>query len=353
MECQLSEKTRAVLILAAAALILAGCSGRKKPVKAVARPVGWRETGVASWYGDPYHGRHAANGEIFDMEKLTAAHRTLAFNTWLRVHNLDNGKSVVVRITDRGPFIGGRILDLSRAAAREIDMIGPGLAKVRIEVIRPPERPPEPVVAARPAPKPLVIVAGAPRVSAPGAVPVVAAAAPRGAAAPDSSSAGDPAARVTPGAGNAGVIIAPAAANPAVVAESGSGKTTVASAARDVNPPAVKPLASATPNEGATPPADASAAPEFYAVQVGVFSGRANAGRVRVQMEQKYGSARMVAREGGRVQWRVLAGREETEEGAAALAERIRGDFGFKDAFVVRLDESPEKPAQDPAPLRP
>ena len=74
------------------------------------------------------------------MEKLTAAHRTLPFDTWVRVNNLDTGKFVEVRIQDRGPFVRGRIVDLSRAAARDIDMIGPGTAKVRLTVIAPPKR---------------------------------------------------------------------------------------------------------------------------------------------------------------------------------------------------------------------
>src|SRR5271165_4639591 len=95
------------------------------------------ETGLASWYGHPYHGRAAANGEIYDMEKLTAAHRTLPFGTWVRVTNLTNGKTTEVRITDRGPFIDGRIIDLSRAAAREIDLLIPGIVQVRVDVINP------------------------------------------------------------------------------------------------------------------------------------------------------------------------------------------------------------------------
>ncbi|MDX2266566.1 MAG: septal ring lytic transglycosylase RlpA family protein [Bryobacter sp.] len=101
----------------------------------VAAPVGWSETGIASWYGEPYHGRRAANGEVFNMHDLTAAHKTLPFNTWLRVRNLTNRREVTVRITDRGPFVKGRIIDLSRRAAEEIRMIGPGIVKVRIEVI--------------------------------------------------------------------------------------------------------------------------------------------------------------------------------------------------------------------------
>jgi len=93
------------------------------------------ETGLASWYGHPYHGRPAANGEIYDMEKLTAAHRTLPFGTWVRVVNLTNDKTVDVRITDRGPFIENRIIDLSHAAAEAIALIGPGVARVRLDIL--------------------------------------------------------------------------------------------------------------------------------------------------------------------------------------------------------------------------
>ena len=117
------------------ALLSGGCAKKRRaPRAAVVRP-GATETGVASWYGNPYHGRRAADGSIYDMEKMTAAHRTLPFGTRLQVVNLDNGKSCEVRITDRGPFIDGRIIDLSRAAAREIDMIGPGTARVRLRVL--------------------------------------------------------------------------------------------------------------------------------------------------------------------------------------------------------------------------
>jgi len=101
-------------------------------------PLGLTEQGVASWYGIPYHGRPAADGEIYDMEKLVAAHRTMPFNTWLKVTNLKNGRAVNVRVIDRGPFVDGRIIDLSKAAARQIEMIGPGVAPVRLEVIAAP-----------------------------------------------------------------------------------------------------------------------------------------------------------------------------------------------------------------------
>lgn len=92
--------------------------------------------GGASWYGPGFHGRLTANGETFNSNHLTAAHRTLPFGTQLRVTNLNNGRSVVVRINDRGPFIKGRIIDLSAAAARQIKMIDSGVASVRVEVIK-------------------------------------------------------------------------------------------------------------------------------------------------------------------------------------------------------------------------
>ena len=97
--------------------------------------MGYTEEGNASWYGDPFHGRHAANGEIYDMNKLTAAHRTMPFETMVRVTNLNNSKSTAVRITDRGPFVENRVIDFSMAAAREIESIGPGVVPVRLEVL--------------------------------------------------------------------------------------------------------------------------------------------------------------------------------------------------------------------------
>jgi rare lipoprotein A len=93
------------------------------------------EQGIASWYGIPFHGRRAANGEIFDMNTLVAAHRTLPFGSIVRVTNLNNGRQTEVRVIDRGPFVGDRILDLARAAAVGLDMIGTGTAPVRIELL--------------------------------------------------------------------------------------------------------------------------------------------------------------------------------------------------------------------------
>jgi rare lipoprotein A len=222
-----------------AVLVLAGC-GHKKHARKVPPPpapsssrarrtppapvtVGQTEDGIASWYGHPYHGRAAANGEIYDMEKMTAAHRTLPFNTWVRVYDLDNNKSTEVRVIDRGPFIDGRIIDLSHAAARQIEMIGPGIARVRIEVISAPE----------------------------------------------------------------------------------------------------------------------NATPGLFAIQVGAFRVKSNAERVRQQMEQQYGTARLLERAENPGIWRVLVGAEPSEDAAAALRERIRQDSVEKTAgFVVRIDSN-------------
>ncbi|ABB24861.1 septal ring lytic transglycosylase RlpA family protein [Pelodictyon luteolum] len=89
--------------------------------------------GLASYYADRFHGRMTANGERFNMDALTAAHRTLPFGTWVRVTNMENGKEVMVRINDRGPYVNGRIIDLSRGAARELGLIKPGTGEVKLE----------------------------------------------------------------------------------------------------------------------------------------------------------------------------------------------------------------------------
>jgi rare lipoprotein A len=93
------------------------------------------EEGLASWYGGKFQGRLTSSGEVFDTNLLTAAHKTLPFGTLVKVTNLVNGRSAVVRINDRGPFVEGRIIDLSRAAAEQIDMVGTGTARVSLEVL--------------------------------------------------------------------------------------------------------------------------------------------------------------------------------------------------------------------------
>jgi len=98
-------------------------------------PSSFAEEGVASYYAEEFNGRQTSNGETYDMNEMTAAHQTLPFNTRVRVTNIENGKSVIVRINDRGPFKDDRIIDLSLAAAKSLELIGTGTAKVRLEVV--------------------------------------------------------------------------------------------------------------------------------------------------------------------------------------------------------------------------
>ena len=122
--------SRTIVVLVFISVVSISCSRKTStPESAV-------QSGVASWYGHPFHGRMTANGEIYDMEMMTAAHRTLPFGTVLRVQGSDNGKTTEVRINDRGPFVKDRIIDLSHAAARAISM--PGIANVRLQVIHTP-----------------------------------------------------------------------------------------------------------------------------------------------------------------------------------------------------------------------
>lgn len=136
---------RFLFALAGAALLgrLVGCASRTPPpVRPVppseAKP-GWIEEGVASWYGgnDGFEGKPTASGEIYDSEKMTAAHRRLPLGTLLEVVNVDNSRTVRVRINDRGPFVKGRIIDLSRAAARDLGILGPGTGTVRLSIVAP------------------------------------------------------------------------------------------------------------------------------------------------------------------------------------------------------------------------
>lgn len=99
-------------------------------------PVGTKIRGIASYYSDQYHGRKTASGEAFDMYGLTAAHQQYPFDTWLEVRNLSNGRTVIVRVNDRGPFVDGRIIDLSYGAAKEIGMIQKGVQEVEVTIIR-------------------------------------------------------------------------------------------------------------------------------------------------------------------------------------------------------------------------
>jgi len=199
-------------VLAVILLVSTGCT------KKASETGGQTQTGEASWYGHPFDGRLTANGETYDMEKMTAAHRTFPFGTVLRVENSENGKTTEVRINDRGPFVQDRIIDLSHAAAQAISM--PGTANVHLQVISTP------------------------------------------------------------------------------------------------------------PTRGA----------ELFAVQVGAFAQRAEAEKLRAQMESKFGNASLVFRDRYQT-WSVLVGLEPTAEGANTLAKRVEGQAGS--AFVVLVDPTP------------
>jgi rare lipoprotein A len=114
-------------------MLLSACSWVPKGASQL--DVGIEDRGVASWYGESFHGKQAANGELFDMEALTAAHRTLPLGSVVRVVNLANGKHLHVRITDRGPYVNNRILDLSRGAAARLGMMEGGLSHVRVQLV--------------------------------------------------------------------------------------------------------------------------------------------------------------------------------------------------------------------------
>jgi rare lipoprotein A len=101
----------------------------------LASSAGYKEKGLASWYGDPFHGRRTASGEIFNKNELSAAHKTLPLKTWVEVKNLKNNKTMYIRVNDRGPFIDGRVIDLSQAAAIELGVYRPGVAPVLVTAV--------------------------------------------------------------------------------------------------------------------------------------------------------------------------------------------------------------------------
>ncbi len=152
--------TAAMAAVIALTLLSAACAHRgSAPVSTRPSPPpssqvveGWTERGIASWYGEPYHGRRTASGEVYDMHAMTAAHKSLAFGTVVEVRRRDSGAEVQVRINDRGPFIAGRIIDLSFAAAKRIGLEVDGIAEVAIRVVG--REAPPPRTAAPPAADP-------------------------------------------------------------------------------------------------------------------------------------------------------------------------------------------------------
>ncbi|MBT3351398.1 MAG: septal ring lytic transglycosylase RlpA family protein [Nitrospinaceae bacterium] len=141
-KCVPSTRRRAAAYLAVILLAtLAGCASAPDRPRAVSAPVPSSDlSGLASWYGQPYHGRKTANGETYDMYDLTAAHRTLPFGARVRVERTDTGRHVNVRINDRGPFVKGRVIDLSQGAADRLGMRSKGVARVRLIPLRMPPK---------------------------------------------------------------------------------------------------------------------------------------------------------------------------------------------------------------------
>jgi rare lipoprotein A len=119
----------------AAALLLAACAGPRSAYAPWPPRPGDAETGLASWYGGKFHGRKTSSGEIYDMYQITAAHKTLPLGTWVEVIHLETGRSIQVRVNDRGPFVAGRIIDLSYGAARMLGMVNEGVAPVRVRAL--------------------------------------------------------------------------------------------------------------------------------------------------------------------------------------------------------------------------
>jgi rare lipoprotein A len=268
------------------------------------------ETGVASWYGPGFHGKSTANGEVYDQSDHTAAHRTLQMPCVLRVTNLDTGQSTIVRVNDRGPYARSRILDVSRAAAEELGMIGRGTARIRIDQLE----------AESLAMKQIALNGGGPDEQRAAlnqyiagyhpAPPVVAAPQPPPAAASTPSPPPTPPVTIypapPPGAPGAAPVPPPFQQGP---------------------PPTVASIA-ASATGGYVQPGSG-----FY-VQTGAFSSMGNAEKQRGSITS-YGSTEISpASSGGREVYRVRLGPYSTQEAAGIVADRLRRS-GYGDARVV------------------
>lgn len=273
------------------------------------------ETGVASWYGPGFHGKSTANGERYDQQDHTAAHRTLQMPAIVRVTNLDNGRSTVVRINDRGPYAQNRVIDLSRAAATELDMIGRGTARVRLDQLTA-----ESLIV-----KEVALGGGGPTEqhqalaqhasgNRPGPVTAVAyAQPPRSAPTP------------VPAPAPAAVLVEPSqpVMTPAL-ASGGQNRATIASISAGVMPPAAAPPS--------VPPSSTGGS-GFY-VQTGAFSTMDNAERQR-GLVRSYGISEISpVSTGGREVYRVRLGPYTTPDAAGIVADRLKRS-GYGDARVV------------------
>lgn len=249
------------------------------------------EFGIASWYGPKFHGSLTANGETYDMDGMTAAHPTLPLPSWVRVTSLENGRSVVVRINDRGPFKKNRLIDLSRAAARELDMIGNGTAKVRVTIVQT-GGPHGQVV------RPALLESASGHINAPY----------RQAAKPTHPNE-------TPDAIPAGNVIA-----------------------MPLNPQSPPPAASPQPT---TPSAGAmNAAPAIpHYIQVGAFQSNQSAQRLQSRMTQLFGGARIFSiLQDGMTLHKVWVGPYRSLDTAASALASLQ-DTGYAGAHIIRMPD--------------
>lgn len=273
------------------------------------------ETGVASWYGPGFHGKSTANGERYDQSERTAAHRTLQMPSIVRVTNLDNGLSTVVRVNDRGPFARSRIIDLSRTAAQELDIVRSGTGRVRIDQLTAESLAVKDVAIAGGGPAEqnaavAQVASGQRGAPAPVQPPVQVAASPPPVAAPPPPSPSPPVQPVWPTNPRA-----PAVDTPAANGWGGSGGgPTVASLATGAS--------AALPASG-----------NFY-VQTGAFATPENAERQRGAVRSYGVSEISQGSSGGRDVWRVRLGPYTTPDAAGIVADRLKRS-GYGDARVV------------------
>ena len=269
------------------------------------------ETGVASWYGPGFHGKSTANGERYDQQDHTAAHRTLQMPAIVRVTNLDNGRSTVVRVNDRGPYAQNRIIDLSRAAATELDMIGRGTARVRLDQLTA-----ESLIV-----KDVAMGGGGPAEQQQALAQHAAGSrsAPAGAlaAAPAPQTAPSPVSRPAPAP-----VYVEATPPAAIPASANPGRPTIASIAAGASPP------------GAPPPSVGGGSGGGFYVQTGSFTTMDNAERQR-GLVRSYGISEISpASAGGREVYRVRLGPYTTPDAAGIVADRLKRS-GYGDARVV------------------
>lgn len=272
------------------------------------------ETGVASWYGPGFHGKSTANGERYDQQDHTAAHRTLQMPAIVRVTNLDNGRSTVVRVNDRGPYAHNRVIDLSRAAATELDIIGKGTARVRLDQLTAESLVVKEVAMGGGGPAEqhaaLAQHAGGSR-SAPATM--IAAAPPAKATSVSVPAAAPP----------SQAVYVERSPQPAVLSSSDPGRPTIASIAASAGQPPVS-----------QPPMPALTSSGGFYVQAGSFSTMENAERQR-GLVRSYGVSEISqASTGGREVYRVRLGPYTTPDAAGIVADRLKRS-GYGDARVV------------------